>query len=76
MAYSQKRYEDMSRNGFLKILRQEDGDIIISVGSSDMKTTSVEFCSSGGQSPKTLCALRNLLKAIEEDNEDCPQNRH
>jgi|GEM_PF-6263052 len=82
-----RRYEDMSPDGSLVIHIQNDGDVIVSARPSTEYAeregispfgVSVEFCScssGGGQSPKVLAALRNLARAIIEDNESKPQNR-
>ena len=71
-----ERNEDMSRDGKLRLIQQEDGDIIVSViNSEDKFMPSVEFCSihcGGGRSPHTIKALRNLMKAMKKDNEQTP----
>ena len=66
------RHEDMSSIGILKLIVQEDGDIIVSVQSERngvlQRGDAVEFSTignGGGRSPHTLNALRNLVKAIE-----------
>lgn len=73
------RIEDMSRKGRLKIIQQDDGDIIVAVQSEEngllMPGDSVEFCSigsGGGRSEHTLAALRNLMVAMELDNAETP----
>lgn len=74
-----ERFEDMSRRGRLRVLQQDDGDMIIEVV-EDLDSNSptaglsaaVEFCTSGGKSPKTLAALRALMHAMAEDNADRP----
>ncbi len=66
-----KRTEDMSPDGYLKLIWQEDGDIIVVAreGGADAGLgNSVEFCSSGGHSHRTLDALRELYRAMEADN--------
>lgn len=79
---SVSRFEDMSPRGRLEIKRQPDGDIIVTCWEdpSDHSTfskshASVEFCTSGGQSPKVLRALYALMSAIEEENAEDPQKR-
>lgn len=74
-----ERNEDMSPDGKLRIIRQNDGDIIIGIIPGFDKDIvfgqSVEFCecgSGGGRSPKTRRALIALMKAMEEDNADRP----
>lgn len=71
-----ERKEDMSHDGKLELLQQSDGDVIVIVHpGSDSKESkhlpfgaSVEFCVSGGRSPNTLHALRDLMTAMEKDN--------
>lgn len=64
------RHEDMSPDGWLQLYWQDDGDIIVVVkpeGEGEIPH-SVEFCNSGGRSPNTLKALRDLFTAMEVDN--------
>jgi hypothetical protein len=63
------RPEDMSPDGTLTLLRQDDGDIIVTVREADEGGfgSSVEFCMSGTQSPRTRNALAELMKAMRED---------
>jgi len=66
-------------------MQQEDGDIIVGIIPSSMEdfhqkglVQTAEFCtigSGGGQSPRTLQALRALMDAIEQDNRTLPQHR-
>lgn len=80
-----ERFEDMSTRGKLSILVQEDGDIIVSVIPDSLEEFNrrglfqyAEFCTigvGGGQSPRTLEALRNLIEAMEADNRKNPQFR-
>jgi hypothetical protein len=73
-----KRYEDMSRDGFLQIYIQRDGDVLVIVRKEDDSRafgTHVEFCTSGGKSPNTLKALYALAEAIKKDNEENPDIR-
>jgi hypothetical protein len=51
-----ERFEDMSPTGRLRLLRQEDGDIVVVVIDGDGDFSSVEFCtpmSGGGQSSRS-----------------------
>ena len=68
-----ERLEDMSRIGRLRLIKQDDGDIIVAVQSEQdgvlQSGDSVEFCTSGGRSPNTLKALNELIKAMALDNE-------
>lgn len=70
------RREDMSTTGNLCLLRQRDGDIIVSVYDATLHAIgSVEFCTpgaGGGRSPRTHAALVELLRAMAEDNADTP----
>jgi len=77
-----ERFEDMSPHGKLQVLQQDDGDMIVTViedtesrGPCAGLGASVEFCTSGGKSPKTLAALRALMLAIAEENTEKPQAR-
>ena len=72
-----ERLEDMSPRGKLKLLEQRDGDVIVCVvedinaeGPCAGLPASVEFCVSGGKSPRTIVALRALMVAMAEDNLD------
>lgn len=71
-----KRIEDMSPRGYLKLLQQDDGDIIVAVypeeGGLIQPGGSVEFCTSGGRSPRTHKALRALMVAMAADNAERP----
>lgn len=75
------RYEDMSPDGSLTILIEEDGDVIVDVQGRDMfdreSRASVQFCTvgGGGQSMGVRKALLNLALAIIEDNKAKPQYR-
>jgi hypothetical protein len=69
------RREDMSPDGTLTLMMQDDGDMIVTVwgrGMGDlMRMASVEFCSptgGGGRSPNTIMALRTLALAMKHDN--------
>lgn len=72
-----ERFEDMSQRGRLRLLQQSDGDILVCLisdpnGPDEGVSPSVEFCTSGGKSPKTLAALLALMHAMAEDNRDSP----
>jgi hypothetical protein len=74
-----ERVEDMSPDGKLFLIQQEDGDIVVTIASKDsgdrFQTATVEFClpgSGGGRSSHTLKALRQLILAIQQDNEEWP----
>jgi len=81
------RTEDMGTEKRLKVQRDGDGDIIVSIvtgrgmaiyNSQDDQFASVEFCtpgSGGGKSHKTWEALIALIRAMEEDEEASP-DRH
>lgn len=75
MSKSAERREDMSVHGFLKILQQSDGDMIVAVYPQENGVVgvggSVEFCApgaGGGRSRHTIAALRDLMVAMEKDN--------
>lgn len=78
-----ERLEDMSSRGRLRMIIQEDGDVILCIipdsdSPSSMFGDTVEFCmigSGGGGSPHTIRALRELSKVIERDNKEYPGRR-
>jgi len=80
-----ERIEDMSPRSYLRVLMEEDGDMIITVvaikegpgryrGLPDMDIASVQFCAraGGGRSPNVRKALQELALAIEKDNAERP----
>lgn len=64
------RPDDMSPDGMLTLIWQDDGDIIVAVKPAGHKGLgySVEFCNSGGHSNETLSALHALFRAMEKDD--------
>lgn len=73
------RLEDMSQRGYLRLILEDDGDIVICT--SGMRAdrvlpgSAVEFCTvgtGGGKSPKVRAALLALMCAIEQDNAEHP----
>lgn len=75
-----ERRDDMAQ-GKLRLLMEEDGDIIIVLLGMNPNTKlydkmiDIQFCtvgSGGGRSPETRKALRALAEAIEKDNMECP----
>ena len=74
----QVRFEDMSPIGRLEVLRQRDGDVIVSVITEDGAQAHVEFTtpmSGGGNSEHTWKALVALYEAMKADNDERPQTR-
>jgi hypothetical protein len=72
-----ERFEDMSPRGRLRLIRQDDGDVLVCVitdpnGPDEGVAVSVEFCTRGGTSYETLIALNALMQAMAEDNMDRP----
>lgn len=74
------RIEDMSTRGRMKLFREDDGDIIVSVSSERdglvQPSESVQYCTpgmGGGRSPRTFNALINLAIAMDEDNKAIPR---
>lgn len=64
--------EDMSPDGRLQLMQEDDGDMIISIVMPEITyAMSIQFCTlqGGGRKPKVLRALRNLAQAIKETNE-------
>jgi uncharacterized protein (DUF849 family) len=77
-----ERIEDMSRRGRLRLIQQDDGDIIVAVQSMHdgllEPGDSVEFCTGfggGGKSPHTFNALHALMEAIRKDNLEHPSKK-
>lgn len=72
------RIEDMSAKGFLKVMRDGDGDVIVAVcGMRDgmvQPCEAVEFCvgRGGNRSPRTVKKLIELAEAMELDNLENP----
>jgi len=71
------RNEDMSPDGKLELIMQDDGDVIVIVdgydGMENKKRVSVEFTfpgGGGGRSPNTRKALIELAHAMELDNKE------
>lgn len=74
------RYEDMSPDGYLQVIVEDDGDVILVVNGSgfdpdDFHRVSVQFCTfgGGGRSPAVRNALLHLIQAIQQDNVEKPQ---
>jgi hypothetical protein len=68
-----ERLEDMSPRGKLRLLIQSDGDIIVAIQQEDGTMADVEFCApgaGGGGSHRTWAALRDVVRAMQLDNED------
>ena len=79
-----KRYEDMSPKGYLRLIEEPDGDLIISIVSDPEEIQlsalgiSCQFCMpifGGGKSPHTRKALLALFEAMELDNKENSQDR-
>lgn len=72
-----KRLGDMGEGTKLELLQEDDGDIIVYVipETHCIPAHQIQFCtlSGGGRSHKTWMALCELIKAINEDNEEAPQ---
>jgi len=78
-----RRKGDMDPHTSLSIRIEEDQDVVISIGTGrgvpihdENGPASVEFCiphPGGGKSPRTYAALRELAKAIAEDNAAFPR---
>jgi len=69
-----ERREDMG-TGRIQLIREEDGDMCLSVISDDGGFAGVQFCTSvvgGGRSPKVLKALYQLAQAMLEENQEHP----
>lgn len=76
------RRKDDSKDGFLEVHLSHDGDIFVFIKGHDRSgmpsETQAEFCSpnGGGYHPRTIKALYELAKAMEEDNEDLASQNH
>ncbi len=71
------RYSDMNPDDRLRIMQQEDGDMIVSIVTTRPSAMpSVEFCTrtGGGHSPRTLLALKALMQAMKDDEAESPQD--
>lgn len=72
------RKEDMSLEGRVRLFKQPDGDMCLTVIDGNGNQAGVEFCSigsGGGRSPHTMQALYQLALAIRADNEEEPSRR-
>lgn len=71
------RNEDMSQQGRLRLFKQDDGDICVTVIDASGESAGIEFCSigmGGGKSAHTLTALNDLALAMIEDNKAYPSS--
>lgn len=72
------RKEDMSPDGRLRILMEDDGDMIVTIVPSgdENPSQSVQFCTlqGGGNSLHTRKALVALMDAIRLDNAERPND--
>lgn len=78
------RLDDMHHNRALKICAQRDGDVHVMImqdgmtvggidtGNAGDCSASLEFCSSGGRSPRTRVALIALAEAMRLDSLERP----
>lgn len=65
-----RRRDDASDDGYLQLLREADGDVIIEVVAHNiegLRASSIQFCAQGA-SPRTFRALLALAEAMAEDN--------
>ena len=75
-----ERVGDMGGLTRLVICREPDGDIVVQVIVYDergFKTADVEFCTpwaGGGKSRETYFSLLEVMKAMEKDNQEQPQD--
>lgn len=71
-----ERLESMSPRGFLRLIRQDDGDVVLTVGQDndgDFTYATIEFCTpfgGRGGSRRTYIALVQLAAAMAADNLD------
>lgn len=76
-----ERLESMSATGFLRVIKEDDGDICLTICQPERdgrhRIASIEFCtpgSGGGGSSRTYAALVNLAAAMAADNLDPTQS--
>jgi len=73
------RLDDMSPDHHLRVLLDNDNDVLVEVFDG-RHFASVEFCNpgggGGGQSSSTRLALIELMRAIEADNAERPGRAH
>ena len=81
--HSVTRFEDNSPSGRMNVIYRFDGDVAIQIvpdreqrsGNPLMPTVGFRMPNiGGGHSPHTRLAIIELIKAIERDNEENPQN--
>ena len=76
--HSYARMGDMDCKAALVVHMQPDGDLVVWIGSPHYPSSNireVEFCTisaGGGRSRHTREALKNLIEAIQKDNEENP----
>ena len=72
MAVTIERSGDMGQGNKLTLLKDNEGDIHVSVMPIGHKfsMTNVEFCNSGSKSHRTLMALHALFKAMQDDEKE------
>ncbi len=82
-----ERLEDMSPDGKLVVMMEDDGDMILKIVQThegfsgrpfaEPIFASVQFCTlaGGGHSPAVRRAIRQLAEAIERDNVENPDPR-
>lgn len=70
-----ERRGDMSPNGLIRIILQDDGDVCLAVVGENNRFASIEFCTltGGGKSSRVRSALLILAEAIRRDNVERPQ---
>ena len=69
------RVGDMGHGTKLKLVKDSDGDISVSVIPENhlVGEHRIEFCNSRGKSHYTMKALSNLFKAMEKDAKERPE---
>jgi hypothetical protein len=72
MTQTIERSGDMGQGSKLTLLKDNEGDIHVSVMPIGHKAsmTNVEFCNSGSKSQRTLNALHELYNAMEDDEKE------
>lgn len=64
----------LQKSGDVLVAITQDGDIVgdAELGNTNVRSAQVEFCVSGGRSPRTHAALLNLAEAMKQDNDERP----
>ena len=64
----------LQKSGDVLVAIIQDGDIVgdADLGNTNVRSAQVEFCVSGGRSPRTYAALLQLMESMKQDNDERP----